>query len=296
MEERKTHLDALASLTLLACCVFWGVQQVMVKATLAEVPPIWQAALRFMGATLLLLVWMQWRGIAWWARDGSGRAGLAVGLLFTAEFVCIYVGMQHTTASRLTIFLYTAPFWVALFLPLWVKSERMRLQQWIGLTLAFASVGYALRDGLLLTSDDAQWLGDVLALGAGAFWGLTTVMIRSTSVARLSPERLLLYQIGNCAMVLPALAWFAGEPLSLNYSAWAWASVGVQAAVGAFLSYLVWMWMLSRYPATRLSTFAFLTPVFALMSGTLWLGEPLTPSLLVALVGVALGIVLVNRR
>jgi drug/metabolite transporter (DMT)-like permease len=56
------------------------------------------------------------------------------------------------------------------------------------------------------------------------------------------------------------------------------------------------MWMLSRYPATRLSTFAFLTPVFALMSGTLWLGEPLTPSLLVALLGVALGIVLVNRR
>mgnify|MGYP003343462300 FL=1 len=72
--------------------------------------------------------------------------------------------------------------------------------------------------------------------------------------------------------------------------------MGVQAAVGAFLSYLVWMWMLSRYPATRLSTFAFLTPVFALMSGTLWLGEPLTPSLLVALLGVALGIVLVNRR
>ena len=133
----------------------------------------------------------------------SGRAGLAVGLLFTAEFVCIYVGMQHTTASRLTIFLYTAPFWVALFLPLWVKSERMRLQQWLGLSLAFASVGYALRDGLLQAGDDAQWLGDVLALGAGAFWGLTTVMIRSTSVAGLSPERLLLYQIGNCALSCP---------------------------------------------------------------------------------------------
>ena len=54
--------------------------------------------------------------------------------------------------------------------------------------------------------------------------------------------------------------------------------------------------MLGRYPATQLSTFAFLTPVFALIFGTLWLGEPLTPSLLVALAGVALGIVLVNRK
>ena len=87
-----------------------------------------------------------------------------------------------------------------------------------------------------------------------------------------------------------------GEDLRLDYSAWAWGSIVVQAAGGAFASYLIWMWMLGRYPATQLSTFAFLTPVFALMFGTWWLGEPLTLSLLVALVGVALGIVLVNRK
>ncbi|MDI9330668.1 MAG: DMT family transporter [Alphaproteobacteria bacterium] len=296
MDQRKTHLDALASLMLLVCCMFWGAQQVLVKATLPDVPPIWQAALRFVGATLLLLLWMRWRGLALWLRDGTGRAGLAVGLLFTCEFVCIYVGMQYTTASRLTIFLYTAPFWVAMLLPLWVKSERMHPGQWLGLVLAFASVGYALRDGLLQPGLPTQWWGDVLALGAGAFWGLTTVAIRSTSLARVSPERLLLYQIANCALVLPVLAFLAGENLSLDLSAWAWGSLGIQALVGAFLSYLVWMWLLGRYPATRLSTFAFLTPVFALICGTLWLGEPLTQGLLVALLGVAAGIVLVNRR
>ncbi|MNU07408.1 EamA-like transporter family protein [compost metagenome] len=66
--------------------------------------------------------------------------------------------------------------------------------------------------------------------------------------------------------------------------------------VGAFASYLVWMWMLGRYPATRISAFAFLTPLFALLSGALWLGESVTPSLLAALALVAIGIVLVNRR
>ncbi len=295
MDQRKTQLDALAGTVLLACCVFWGFQQVLVKATLAEVSPVWQAALRFILATVLLLIWMRWRGVALRDSQGSGRAGVWIGLLFSAEFVCIYVGLQHSTASRLTIFLYTAPFWVALLLPFWVKSERMGKMQWAGLLLAFSAVAYALRDGLQANGPH-HWLGDLLALGAGAFWGLTTVAIRSTAAGRISPEKLLLYQIANCALVLPVVAWALGEELRLDFSAWAWCSIAIQAAVGAFASYLIWMWMLSRYPATRLSTFAFLTPVFALMFGTLWLGESLSPGLVVALAGVAAGIVLVNRK
>ena len=70
----------------------------------------------------------------------------------------------------------------------------------------------------------------------------------------------------------------------------------VQALVGAFVSYLAWMWMLAHYPATKISVFVFLTPVFALLFGALWLGEPVTPGLVAALVLVAAGIVLVNRR
>ena len=52
MVERKNELDTRASLLLLGCCLFWGLQQVLIKVTLAEVPPVWQAALRFMLATL----------------------------------------------------------------------------------------------------------------------------------------------------------------------------------------------------------------------------------------------------
>jgi drug/metabolite transporter (DMT)-like permease len=296
MPERKPHLDALASSLLLGCCVFWGLQQVLVKITLTEVAPIWQASLRFILATVMLLIWMRWRRIPMHWGDGSQRAGLWVGLLFSAEFVCLYMGMQYTTASRLTIFLYTSPFWVAMLLPLWVKSERMVRVQWLGLVLAFAAVAFALREGLTQSSVPGMGWGDALALGAGAFWGLTTVSIRSTSAAHLSPEKVLLYQVANSALCLPVLAWIMGEDMRLDYSLFAWSSILIQAVVGAFGSYLIWMWMLGRYQATQLSTFAFLTPVFALIFSTLWLGEPLTTPLLVALAGVALGIVLVNRK
>jgi len=290
---RKNRLDSVAVALLLACCLFWGFQQVLVKATLPEVPPVLQAALRFIGATLLLGLWCAWRGVALTGRDGSLMPGLLAGGLFAAEFACLYIGLQFTTASRLTVFLYTSPFWVAALLPLWVRSERLRALQWLGLACAFAAVVFALRDGL--RSGQGGW-GEALALVAGMFWGLTTVVIRASALASVSPEKLLFYQVGMSALLLPLLSLGLHEPWGQPFSAFAWASLAVQTVLGAFASYLAWMWMLSRYPATHISAFVFLTPVFALLFGSLWLHEAASASLLVAIALVALGIVLVNRR
>jgi drug/metabolite transporter (DMT)-like permease len=82
----------------------------------------------------------------------------------------------------------------------------------------------------------------------------------------------------------------------VHWSAFATSSIALQTVVGAFASYLVWMWLLGRYPATKLSAFAFFTPVFALLFGAWWLGETITLGLVAALMGVAVGIVLVNRK
>jgi drug/metabolite transporter (DMT)-like permease len=296
MTQRKTHLDGLAVGLLLVCCLFWGFQQVLVKATLPELPPVFQAALRFAGATMLLWVWCLWRGVKLMRRDGSLRPGLIAGGLFAVEFACLYAGLQFSTASRLTVFLYTAPFWVAVLLPLFVRSEKLRAIQWVGLGLAFIAVVFALGEGLIAASHPQQWLGDLLALSAGLFWGLTTVLIRSTRLAQVSPEKLLFYQVAVSALVLPFLSLMLGEHWVWQFSAFAISSLLIQTVAGAFASYLAWMWMLGRYPATKLSSFVFLTPVFALLFGAFWLKEPVTLNLIAALTLVAGGIVLVNRK
>ena len=296
MTERKTHLDTVAVGLLLGCCLFWGFQQVLVKATIPELPPVFQAALRFAGATVLLWLWCLWRGVPLFGRDGSLLPGLLAGGLFAGEFACIFAGLQYSAASRLTIFLYTAPFWVAIFLPLFVKSEKLRRVQWLGLGLAFTAVMFAFGDGLGAASQPKQWLGDLLAISAGMFWGLTTIVIRSSRLARVSPENLLFYQVLVSTAALPFLSLVLGEQWVWRFSAFASFSLLVQTVAGAFASYLAWMWMLSRYPATKISSFVFLTPVFALFFGAIWLNEPVTANLLAALALVAGGIVLVNRR
>ena len=296
MTLRKTHLDSLAVSLLLVCCLFWGYQQVLVKATIAEVPPIFQAAIRFAGATVLLWFWCLWRGVRLFDRDGSLPTGLLAGALFAAEFFCIYAGLQHSAASRLTIFLYMSPFWVAILLPFFVRSEKLRPVQWLGLTCAFIAVVFALREGLGTASKPDQWLGDLLALGSGMFWGLTTVVIRSTTLARASAEKLLFYQVAVSAVALPILSVMLGEHWGWSFSAFSCTSLLVQTVVGAFASYLAWMWMLGRYPATKILVFVFLTPVFALLFGSLWLNEPVTLNLILSLSMVAVGIVLVNLK
>jgi drug/metabolite transporter (DMT)-like permease len=296
MRERKQHLDTLAISLLLACCLFWGFQQILIKTTVTEVPPLWQAAIRFIGATALLFAWCAWRGVKLFERDGTLRAGLLAGALFAGEFTCIYLGLRDTAASRLTVFLYTSPFVVALLLPRLVPSEKLRPVQWVGLAIAFAAVAFAFGEGFMGESTARQLRGDALALLAGTLWGLTTLVIRGSKLAGASAEKTLFYQVGVTAAVAPLLSLGLGETWSLHYSTYAWVSLGLQTVIGAFASYLAWMWMLRHYPATQLSSFTFLAPLFALVLGVVLLGEKLTVQLVVALTAVAVGIVLVNRK
>jgi drug/metabolite transporter (DMT)-like permease len=278
---------------LLVCCVFWGWQQVLVKATLPLIPPVMQVTLRFVLATVLLMLWCRWFKVALFERDGTLAAGLLAGSLFALEFVCIYIGLQHTSSSRLTVFLYTAPFVVALVLPRFAPSEALRRIQWVGLACAFVAVVFA------MSSPYQSWLGDALALAAGVLWGLTTVVIRATKLGGIGAEKLLFYQLAVSALILLPVSLLLGENWSQTLSSmnrFAWGSLFIQAVVGGFASYLTWMWLLGRYPATLLSSFVFLTPVFALVFGAWWLGEPVTASLVAALVLVGVGIVLVNRK
>lgn len=295
MTDRKSHLDSRAATLLVVCCAFWGLQQILIKTTVVEVPPMWQATIRMVGAVVLLMLWCRVRGVKLFERDGTLPGGLLVGLLFAGEFICIYIGLQHTSASRLTVFLYAAPFWVAVLLPRWVPAERLRGVQWVGLALAFAGVVLAFSESFGHASSE-QLFGDALGVAGGLMWALTTLSIRATRLATASAEKTLFYQLAVTAVLCPVLSVLRGESWGFGYSGGAWTSIAAQTLVGAFASYLAWMWLLRHYPATRISSFTFLTPLFALVFGVVLLKEPLTLHLVLALGGVALGIVLVNRR
>lgn len=297
---RRDRIDLPGGSILIGLCLIWGMNQVMIKLALHEsIPPFLQAGLRSTGSLILLMAWVRLRG----GRGALGRMfmadatlwpGLLTAALFAGEFLFMYPGLLLTTASRATLFVYTAPFWVAAGVHLLVPGERLTPRQGFGLILAFIGVGFAMGDGLM--AGGGQWLGDLFCLLAGAFWGLTTVSVRaSRPLMAVRPEKVLLYQLGGSAPVLLLAGLIAGEaPILAHGSALGWGWLGYQVLVIAFFSYLTWYWLIGRYPAGRLAAFTFLVPVFGLAAGWLVLGEPVSALLVVALVLVTLGIQLVN--
>lgn len=294
--DRRARLDARAIVLVVVCCALWGLNQVATKLALAEIPPLMQAAMRSAGAALLVAAWARWRGIRLFEHDGTARAGLAMGLLFALEFGCIFIGLQHTAASRMVVFIYLAPFVVALGMPFVARDERLRPAQLAGLAAAFGGVVWAFAEGLHApTAGSRQWLGDALGVAAAVIWGLTTLTLRGSRLASAAPEKTLLWQLVVSAVALAAASWAGGETLAAAPGAASLGPLAFQIVVVTFASYLVWFWLLRHYPATRLSAFMLLTPVFGLLAGVLLLGEPATARLLVALAAVCAGIALVNR-
>jgi drug/metabolite transporter (DMT)-like permease len=293
---RKTSLDAIALVTLVSCCAIWGLSQVAAKVSLAEVPPLLQSGVRSVGAALLLLAWARWRGLVIFTRDGTAGPGLVAGVLFAIEFACLFVGLQYTSASRMAVFLYLAPFVVALGMPLISRQERLAPAQWAGLVVAFGGVVWAFAEGFAAPSaGPKQWIGDALGIAAAVLWGATTLVLRATRLATALPEKTLLYQLVVSGVALTAASVATGEVMPKALSATvAWAML-FQIAVVTFASYLAWFWLVRHYVATKVAAFTLLTPVFGLLAGVGLLGEPLTLRLVVALLAVCAGIWLVNR-
>jgi drug/metabolite transporter (DMT)-like permease len=294
MSDRRQQLDLAAMSLMVLLCALWGTNQVAIKLANAGISPILQAGFRSAGSALLVWAWSAHRGVRLFNRDGTLALGILIGALFGGEFVFLYWSLVFTTASRAVLFLYISPFVVALGAHFFIPGERLRTMQGVGLLCAFLGMVLAFGDALRLPTYQ-QLLGDGMAFIAAILWGATTVVLKATRLATVSPHKNLFYQLSVSAIGLPILSWMVGErgivaptPLVLGMLAY-------QIVVVAFASYLAWFWLISRYPAGRLSSFSFLTPLFGLLAGALLLNEPISGMLAAALLLVGIGIYLVNR-
>jgi drug/metabolite transporter (DMT)-like permease len=294
MNSRATPgLSAFALMILL--CAIWGFQQITIKIAIEGVSPVLQAGIRSLAGLVLLTLWARWRGLPLLNNDGTLRMGLLAGFLFALEFIFIYVGLAHTTASRMIVFLYTAPCFTVLGLHWFVPGERLNWRHFSGIALAFAglAVGFLGEGGTTANTLIGDFLGLLGALG----WAATTILIRATGLSKISATKVLWYQLAISAVVMLPLSPLMGEAgiVSLNaLTTPVLLALAYQGVIVAFASYLAWFWLLQRYIVGRMMVFSFLTPIFGVAFGVLFLDDPLTPSFLFAAGCVAMGIVLVN--
>jgi drug/metabolite transporter (DMT)-like permease len=299
MSSNQTHSSAGRPLTvgaialMLMLCVSWGFNQVAVKLALPDIPPMLQATIRSVCALPVLFLIGRIRKVKFFERDGTLGAGLFAGVLFGFEFVLIYQGLLLTSASRAVVFLYTAPFFVALG-SYSALGERLRALQWAGLGLSF--LGVALAIGVPQPNVDASvLLGDLMIVGGGAMWAATTLIVKGTRLRFVAPEKSLGYQVAVSVPILGLAAWLTSETMTHIPGPLALSLMVYQAVWVVGTTFTLWFALVKTYSASKLSAFTFITPLFGVITSYFVLHDALTPVFGAAALLVIAGLFLVNR-
>lgn len=294
MNDSRLNVDVTASLSMFMICFVWGVQQAAIKSIADQISPVLQIGLRSFLAALMVWVIMIVKNNSLKQSKDYLLSGLVVGALFALEFLFVAEGLRYTTASHMTVFLYTAPIFAAVGLQVFNKSETLARMQWLGIGIAFCGIGIAFfsRDE---TSNNLQniLIGDIMALVAGFLWGATTVVVRCTRLGLASAEHTLFFQLGGAGVLLLGYASITGQlHFTLNYNT----SINLlfQVLFVSFASYLAWFSLIRKYKASQLGVLSFMTPIIGVLASILLLDEHAHSRFIWGAVLILVGVLLVS--
>lgn len=295
-------------LFLIAPFFFWGTAMVAMKGVIPNTTPFFMAGVRLVPAGVLVLLAALIMGKP---QPGSWKAwlwitifGLVDGTLFQGFLA---EGLVRTGAGLGSVMIDSQPLAVAL-LSLWLFQERIGLWGWLGLIIGVIGISFiGLPDAWILQGLNWETLqasgglsqlfqsGEWLMLLAALSMAVGTVLVRW--VCRYADP---VVGTGWHMIIggLPLFALSAGlesdQWVNIDFSGWV--ALGYATVFGSAIAYALFFYFASRGSLTSLSSLTFLTPVFALLFGNLFLQEVLSPLQSVGVGLTLVSIYLVNQR
>jgi len=292
--ERKDRIDAIGAAVLFGFSILMGFNQVMIKLVNAGFSPVFQAGLRSALALFPVVLFALFMRRKLTLRDGSLFPGMFSGTLFAVEFMLLFTALEYTAVSRASVFMYTMPVWVAIGAHFLIPGEHLTPRRAFGLLLAVAGVGVALLDEAPSWTPNA-FLGDMMCIAGAICWAGIALTARTTKLSQSTPEMQLTYQLVVSAPILLALALYLGSPIR-EPTATILGIFAFQVIVVVGIGFLSWFAILRIYPASDMTSFSFLAPLFGVLASWIVLDEELSPSIFLALAMVGGGIFLISWR
>ena len=293
--ERKDHIDAFGAASLIAFALVLAFNQVVIKVVNEGLQPVFFAGIRSLGGAVCVYFWMNFRRVPLDFRQDVIPWGIAIGLVFSAEFICLFVALDLTTVARTSIIFYSMPVWLALLAHFFIPGDRIHPTKAIGLVFAMTGVAWAILDRGPVGVQQASMLGDLAALGGALGWASVALLVRVSPLSRVGPEMQNFWQLAVSAPIL-LLAAFLFGPFIRDFQPIHLWGLAFQIVIIVTAAFLFWIWLLTIYPASGVASFSFLSPVFGILLGWLLLGENVGARIFGAGALVAIGIVLINRR
>ncbi len=285
--DRKLLIACLA-----ATWLIWGSTYLFIKLAIHSIPPLLMAGGRQLSAGILLYAWARRREPAP-PRAHWGWAALIGTFLFVGGNGTVTFSEQSVPTGVVALLVAMVPLWL-LLLNWGAGGARPRLADWAGLALGFAGVAVLVHVGGDATSGGVPLRGAAILFVGTFCWALGSVISKRSPIPTASLAGAAMEMImGGIALFTAAT--LRGEWAALDLAAvtpGSWASFWYLSLVGSVLGFSAYKWLLAHATPAQAGTYAFVNPVVAVLCGWAFLGEPVGPRLLTAMVLVSAAVAL----
>ena len=293
--EKKNKIDTFGAIALISFSLLLGINHVVIKIVNDGLNPIFFAGIRSFIAFLCIIIWMKITKKTIVFNTKNKIICLVAGLVFALEFLFLFLALDFTSVSRNSIIYYSMPLWLTILLFFTKNKENLSFIKLFGLILAFSGVVISVYNndtGLIINS--SSLFGDFLAFLAALFWALLIIIAKNSNFNKETPEMQLLWMVMVSGPILICFSFFIENPIRDFQIIHFWGLL-FQSIVVVAGGFLFWLWLLSKYPASGVASFSFLTPIFTIFFGWLILSEVMTPDFLFAAFLVIIGLILINK-
>ncbi|HET7677795.1 MAG TPA: DMT family transporter [Candidatus Limnocylindrales bacterium] len=266
-----------AEVALLVTVAIWSLNFSAVKAGVTAMEPLVFAVVRFSLGAATTVALVRWReGPLRFARADLPALLVAAFFGITLNQLCFVLGLAVTSASNTALLVGTIPIWTAL-VAVGLRHERLSTHHWLGLAGGLAGVALVVAGtqapAVAPGAVSLPLLGELLALGTAASWGVYSVLIRPL-MARYSAMRLSSFMMtaGTLALVplaVPGLLRF--DPAAVP--AEAWLALLYATFLSVTLTNILYFTAIARVGASRAALYTYLEPFLGVLFAVALLSE-----------------------
>ena len=287
-----------ARIVWLILCGIWGSTWLFIKIGLDDLPPLTFAGIRFVLASLILVLLVLARR-ARWPRTRSEWALIAVvGVLqFTLNYGLVFWGEQHISSGLAAVLQSTFPAFGLVFAHLYLPQERMTPGRVVGVLLGVFGVAVIFSDQLSVAGSMAL-LGSIALVLSAFFGSYGNVLVKAYS-GKIDPQILAAGQMvfGFVPLLAIGIA-TEGNPFHFHWTTMAVVSMLYLVVVGSVVAFALYYWLVRNMDVTNTMLIALVTPVVAVILGMIVLHEKLNWRLFAggACIISGIGLILLRKR
>ena len=280
--------------------LIWGSTYLGIKYGLETMPPFLMGSLRFLaaGGVLYLLAIRQGDTTGDRPRTSQWLAALAIGgALLVGGNGGVILAEQYVPTGVVALFVATAPLWMAIIDRV-IFGRRLPPLVIVGLVIGFGGVAFLIGSP---GSGHINLFGAALALAAPLCWATGSVFTRHVRlpVRPLVAASMEMLWAGVLFGMLSLVTGELGRVHWQGISRTSWLALLYLIVFGSLIGFSAYVWLLRSAPLSLVSTYAYVNPVVAVVLGAIFIGEALTPRVVIAgsiiLAAVALIVVARNR-